>query len=413
MPLPLSCGASGMAIRIAERLNEIGGSPSQDLIVKVRALRARGVDVADFGPQGPTPWAAIAAAAKAMQSPASAFYTDPRGTPGLRGAIAEKLALDNGIHADPDTEILVTVGAKEALFATLLALVGPGDEVVLEDPGYLGFEPLIRLVGARPVPVALGADDGFRLPLARIRAALTDRTRVLLLCNPHNPTGRVLTRSELDSVAALATERDLVIIMDEAYEHFVFDGRRHASLGAFPGMQGRTVTVQTISKVYNMAGWRIGWLAAPAELARRIVDIHTHAVTCPAAIMQAGAEAAIRARLGEGDLPFADIVGNYTLQRDAMVEGLRAIPGVACGRPEGGYFVFPDVSAFGMTSAAMSAYLLDTAHVAATPGSAFGAAGEGFLRLVIKAKPAEIRRGVARIAAALKAKQQASAASAR
>lgn len=392
-----------MAIRIAERLNYVGDSPSQSLIVKVRALRARGVDVADFGPQAPTPRVALAAAGEAMELPASAFYSDPRGTPGLRRAIAAKLVEDNGIVADPDAEIIVTVGAKEALLSTLLALVGPGDEVVLEDPGYLGFEPLIRLAGATPVPVALHAEDGFRLPLERIRAAVTDRTRVLLLCNPHNPTGRVLNRTELDGVAALAAERDLVVIMDEAYEHFVFDGRRHSSLAAIPGMRERTVTVQTVSKVYNMAGWRVGWLVAPAGLAQRILDVHTHAVTCPAVVMQAGAEAVIRERIGEGDLPFASIVKNYMLQRDAMVDGLAAIPGVRCGWSEGGYFVFPDISAFGMSSASMSEYLLDTARVAATPGSAFGTAGEGFLRLVIKAKPAEIRRGVGRIAEALTA----------
>jgi aspartate aminotransferase len=392
-----------MSIRIAERLSDVGASPSQDLIVKVRALRARGVDVIDFGPQGPTPRAAIAAATLAMDRPASAFYTDPRGTLGLREAIAAKLASDNEISADPNTEIVVTVGAKEALFAALLALVGPGDEVVLEDPGYLGFEPLIRLAGATPVPVALSAADGFRLPLQKIRAAITQRTRVLLLCNPHNPTGRVMNQAELDGVAALAQERDLVVLMDEAYEHFVFDGRRHRSLAASPDMRGRTVTVQTVSKVYNMAGWRVGWLAAPFELARRILDIHTHAVTCPAGVMQAGAEAAIRARVGEGDLPFATIVENYTQQRDAMVEALNAIPGVRCGIPEGGYFAFVDVSAFGVRSAEMSSYLLDTAHVACTPGSAFGAGGEGFLRLVTKAKPADIRRGVARIADALAA----------
>lgn len=392
-----------MTIRIAERLNDIGGSPSQGLIVKVRALRARGIDVADFGPQGPTPRVALEAAAEAMALPASAFYSDPRGTPGLRQVIAAKLAEDNGIVANPDTEIIVTVGAKEALLSTLLALVGPGDEVILEDPGYLGFEPLIRLAGATPVPVALSAGSGFRLPLDRMRAAVTDRTRVLLLCNPHNPTGRVLNHAELEGVAALAVEHDLAVIMDEAYEHFVFDGRRHQSLAAIPGMHERTVTVQTISKVYNMAGWRVGWLVAPDWLACRILDVHTHAVTCPAVVMQAGAEAVIRGRIGEGDLPFTSIVENYSLQRDAMVDGLSAIPGVRCVRSEGGYFVFPDFSAFGMNSSAMSEYLLDTAHVAATPGSAFGAAGEGFLRLVIKAKPSEIRRGVARIAEALAA----------
>jgi aspartate/methionine/tyrosine aminotransferase len=249
--------------------------------------------------------------------------------------------------------------------------------------------------------VALRAEEGFRLPLARLRAAITPRTRVLLLCTPHNPTGRVLGPEELAGVADLVREAGLVAVMDEAYEHFVFDGRRHLSLAALPGMAERTVTVQTVSKVFNMAGWRIGWLAAPPDIARRILHVHTHAATCPATMAQAGAEAAIRAGLGEGDEAFAAIAARYQRQRDAMVEGLRTIAGVACTMPEGGYFAFPDLSAFGRDSLALARHLLVTGHVAATPGIAFGAAGEGHVRLVIKSDVGEIRRGVARIAAAL------------
>jgi aspartate aminotransferase len=394
---------AGVSIPFAARMDGIGDSRSQGLIARVRALRAAGADVIDFGQQGPPPRVAVEAARAALDAPGSAFYSDTRGAPGLRRAIADKLAAENGFAADPDSEIIVTVGAKEALFATLLALVGPGDEVVLEDPGYLGFEPLIRLAGATPVPVALRAAEGFRLPIDRLRAAITPRTRVLLLCTPHNPTGRVLSAEELDAVAALVRDAGIVAVMDEAYEHFVFDGRPHLSLAALPGMRARTVTVQTISKVYNMAGWRIGWLAAPPDIAQRVVRIHTHAATCPATMAQAGAEAAIRAGLGEGDLPFAEIAANYARQRDAMVAGLRAIPGVSCALPEGGYFVFPDFSSFGLDSLAMSDHLLSAARVAATPGIAFGAAGEGHARLVIKAGVDEIRRGVARIATALAA----------
>jgi len=392
---------AGAPIAFAERLAHVGGSQSQTLIARVRALRAAGTDVIDFGQQRPPPRVAIAAARAALDAPGSAFYSDTRGTPGLRRAIADKLAAENGFAAHPDREIVVTVGAKEALFATLLALVGPGDEVVLEDPGYLGFEPLIRLAGATPVRVELRAAEGFRLPIERLRAAIGPRTRVLLLCTPHNPTGRVLTADELQAVATLVRDTGLVAVMDEAYEHFVFDGRRHLSLAALPGMHARTVTIQTISKVYNMAGWRIGWLAAPPDIAERVLRIHTHAATCPATMAQAGAEAAIRAALGEGDLPFAQIAANYACQRDAMVDGLRAIPGVACERPEGGYFVFPDLSAFGAGSLALSDHLLVTGHVAGTPGIAFGAAGEGHVRFVIKSDVDVIRRGVARIAVAL------------
>lgn len=388
-------------VRFADRLRGVGHSGSQALIGRVRALRAQGIDVIDFGQQEAPPQVARAAACEAVNWPASAFYTDPRGTPELRRTIAAKLALDNGIVADPDAELVVTVGAKQALFVTLLALVERGDEVLLEDPGYLGFEPLVRLAGATPVPLVLSAEDGFRMPVESLRQRITPRTRVMLLCNPHNPTGRVLGRDELDGIAAVAKEFDLVVIMDEAYEHFVFDGRRHVSLASLPDMKARTITVQTMSKVYNMAGWRIGWLVAPAAIAQKILAIHTHAVTCPASMSQAGAEAAIRARVGEGDHPFASIIEKYTRQRDAMVEGLRSIPGISCNMSEGGYFVFPDLKAFGLTSAEISAYLLDAAHVAATPGAVFGAAGEGHLRFVIKSDVPVIRKGIVRIADAL------------
>ncbi len=387
--------------RFAARLSGVGYSGSHALIGKVRALRQQGIDVIDFGQQEPPPLVARTAAAAAINLPSAAFYTDPRGTMELRRTIAAKLATDNGIVADPESEIVVTIGAKQALFITLLALVDPGDEVLLEDPGYLGFEPLVRLAGATPVPVPLHPEDGFRCAIGSLRSRITPRTRILLLCTPHNPTGRVLRREELEAIGALAREFNLVVIMDEAYEHFVFDGIRHVSLASLPGMKERTVTVQTMSKVYNMAGWRIGWLVAPAAIAQKLLAIHTHAVTCPASMAQAGAEAAIRARVGEGDRPFASIVEKYSAQRDAMVDGLRSIPGISCVRSEGGYFVFPDLKAFGLTSVDMSTYLLDTAHVAATPGSVFGVAGEGHLRFVIKSDVGVIRRGVERMVDAL------------
>jgi len=385
----------------AKRLECIGAAPSHALMAKVRALRGAGIEVEDFSRQGPPPSAAIRAATEAMARAGSAFYTDPRGDPDLRRTIARKLAVENAIQADPDGEIVVTVGAKEAILVALLALVGEGDEVMLEDPGYLGFEPLVRVAGATPVPVRLRTGNDFRPNLSAFERALTPRTKVLLLSNPHNPTGRVLTRAELEAIARFASDAKLVAIMDEAYEHFVFDGRSFVSLASLPGAAPRTVTIQTVSKVYNMAGWRIGWLVADEELARRVTQVHTHAVTCPAAIMQAGAEAAIRGGLGEGDLPFAEIKTIYAERRTALVEAMRAIPGVNFVAPEGGYFGLPDFASFGMGSTELSEYLLDEARVAATPGSAFGEAGEGHLRFVFKTDGEAIRRAVERIAEAL------------
>ncbi|MDA0261270.1 MAG: aminotransferase class I/II-fold pyridoxal phosphate-dependent enzyme [Proteobacteria bacterium] len=388
-------------IIFSDRMQHVGYSGSLALIGKVRAMRQQGIEVIDFGQQGPPPKVARVAAQQWIDDPSSAPYTDPRGWLNLRQAIAAKLDAENGIVADVETEIIVTVGGKQALFATLLALVDRGDEVLLEDPGYVSFEPLVRLAGATPVQFPLDKTNGFRFSVDDIRSRVTPRTRVLVLCNPHNPTGRVLSMAELDAVAALAREYDLRVVVDEAYEHFVFDGIPHVSLASLPGMKERTVTVQTMSKVYNMGGWRVGWLAAPSPIAEKVLAVHTHSVTCPASFAQVGAEAAIRARVGEGDLPISAIVEKYAHQRDAMMAGLSAIPGVSCTTPEGAYFVFPDIGSFGLSSGEMSAYLLEAGHVAATPGGAFGARGESHVRVVIKADVVTINRGVERIATAL------------
>lgn len=395
---------SGMGF--ADRVARVGYSESLAVIAKVSEMRRQGIDVIDFGRQGDAPEIARDAAIAMMRTAASSVYTDPRGLPALRDTIARKLAAENGIAADSDTQIVVTVGAKEAILATLLTLVDRGDEVLLEDPGYVSFAPMVRLAGASPVPVPLGDETGFRLAVEDLRRRVTPRTRLLLLCNPHNPTGRCLSADDLAAVAEFARAHDLRVLMDEAYEHYVYDGRRHLSLAALPGMMERTVTVQTVSKVYNMGGWRVGWVTAAAPVVAKILAVHTHSVTCPASFAQAGAEAVIRAGIGEGGLPIAAIVANYQRQRDAMVAGLRRIPGVTCVAPEGAYFAFPNIRRFGLSSVEFSRRLLETAHVATTPGSAFGAAGEGHVRVVIKSDVAEIERGIARMAeglAALKA----------
>jgi aspartate/methionine/tyrosine aminotransferase len=385
----------------ADRISTLGPPASHRVIAMVRDLRAQGVDIIDFGQQGATPDTAKQAAASVMQSSEGSAYTDTRGRPGLRHVIADKLARENGISADPDSEIVVTLGAKEAILASLLALVGPGDEVLIEDPAYVGFEPLIRLVGGVPVRIPLHAQHGFRFPVEKLQGFLTPRTRLLLLCNPHNPGGHCHSAQDLAAIAEVAKRADIHVLVDEAYEHFVYDGAKHVSLASLDGMFERTITVQTVSKIYNMAGWRVGWAAAAAPLMAKIAMVHAHAVTCPTSFAQAGAEAAIRDRIGEGNDPIAEIVRRYATQRDAMVDGLRAIPGVTCTKPRGAFFVFPDLSAFGMSSIDMCGYLLEQARISAVPGSAFGPHGEGHLRLVFKSNVGVIRQGITRLADAL------------
>ncbi len=388
-------------MKFADRMANITSSQSLAVIAEVKKLRRSGVDVVDFGHQGHTPTVAREAATLMVNDAEGSFYSNSRGLPGLRQVIADKLATENDITADPDTNIVVTIGAKQGVLTALLVLVDRGDEVLLDDPGWISFAPMIHITGATPVAVPLSEEHGFRSTVESYRQRITANTRVLLLCNPHNPTGRCLNRDELLEIAALAQEFNIYVLMDEAYEHFVYDTNKFVSMASLPGMAERTITAQTVSKIYNMAGWRVGWIVANADIINQILSIHTHLVTCPTTFAQAGVQAAIAAGVGEGDLPLREIVANYQDQRNAMVTGLRNMNSVSCFMPEGAFFAFPNISKYGMSSIDMSRYLLDQARVATIPGSAFGDAGEGHVRLVFKTDVNEISRGLERIGEAL------------
>ncbi len=395
--------------RFADRMRHVGFSSSQAIINKVRELREQGIDVINFGSKPETPQHVKDAAIKMLETPAAASYTDARGLPELREAIAAKLAHRNGVRVDPDTEIVTTIGGKQGIFVALLGLVDRGDEVLLDDPGWLSFEPMVRLVGATPVPLPLIEADGFRFRLDSLRERITPATKLIVLCNPHNPTGRVLERADLEAIADVALEHDLLVLMDEAYEDFTYDGLEHVSMAALDDMRSRTITVQTVSKIYNMFGWRVGWLTADAEVVSPILAAHSHTVTCPTSFAQAGAAAALTDALGQGGLRIPEIVQRYAEQRTVLVEGLRRISGVTCQMPKGAYFAFPNIERFGMSSAELCHHLLDRGRVATTPGSAFGAQGEGHLRVVFNSPVEEIERGVRRIADVLSQLQPAAA----
>jgi aspartate/methionine/tyrosine aminotransferase len=378
----------------AKRMDQLRFSSSLASIQRIRALRERGVVLHDFASKMDTPAHVKAAAQRYLESPTAALYADPRGIPELRAAIARKLQRENGFTVDPDTEITVTAGGKQGIICALVALVQEGDEVVLEDPGWLSFEPMVRISGATPVTVSLSDCDGFALDVAALRACITPRTRVLVLCNPHNPTGRVLNRAELEAIAAVVQECGLILIMDEAYEHFMFDGHRHVSMAAIDGMRARTITVQTASKTFNMFGWRVGWVVAPPALSEKIQIIAAHSYTCVTSFAQAGAAAALDGTIIQGTLTLPELIGAYETQRNTLVAGLRAIPGVTCVMPAGAYFVFPNFRHFGLASQELSELLFTHAHVSGIAGSVFGQNGEGHLRLVFNAPVPQIEAGV-------------------
>ena len=382
-------------LRFASRMEKLSFSASLASIRKARELRLAGITVTDFGSKFDTPAHVKEAAAKFLLSSAAAAYADPRGLSELREAITRKLARENALKVDPETEITVSGGGKQGILATLLALVGTGDEVIIEDPGWLSFEPMVRISGATPVPLPLDEKNGFRFSIDDLKKRITDKTRLLILCNPHNPTGRLLNRDELAEIARVVLERDLLVIVDEAYEHFVYDGRPFVSFATIENMRDRTITVQTASKTFNMFGWRVGWVIASPAISARIQMISSHSITCVNSVAQIGAAAALDGSIVQGTLTLPELVRNYQAQRDAMVAGLNAIPQVSCTMPEGAYFVFPDISRTGMSSQDLREKLYDEARIVSLPGPVFGARGEGHLRLVFNAPLPDIQAGVA------------------
>lgn len=364
----------------ATRLREIEESATVAISDLSRRLRAAGVDVIDLSggdPDFPTPQHIVAAARDAMDE-GFTHYVSSRGIPDLLDAIAHKLKTENGLPLDaPGESILVTPSAKFALAATLLALVNPGDEVIVPTPAWVSYDAMIRLAGGIPVHVPL-APDGFRLDAADMRRALTARTRLILVNSPNNPTGRVLAEPELRAIADVARDANLLVISDEIYERIVFDGAVHRSLGTLPGMFERTVTINGFSKTYAMTGWRLGYLAGPPRIVREVLKVHQHVVTCASSFAMRAGVAALRGPRQSAD----EMVAAYRERRALAVPLLNAMPGIRCPWPEGTFYLFPGFRfRRPLSSTEFASLLLERAHVAVTPGSAFGKAGEGHIRI--------------------------------
>jgi aminotransferase len=301
-------------------------------------------------------------------------YTSNWGTLALRRAISENIERRYGVHYDPATEVMVTVGVSEGIDATLRAVLDEGDGVALPDPGYVAYEADVVLAGGTVVPVRTRVEEEFEVRAAALEAVLTPRTKVALLGNPNNPTGAVIDRPELEKIAALANRHDLLVISDEVYSRLVY-GKEHTCIAALPGMRERTVLADGFSKAYAMTGWRVGYLCAPAHLLEGILKVHQYAIMCAPTMSQA---AALEALLhGEEDV--RAMVASYDERRKLMVSGLNAI-GLDCYTPRGAFYAFPSIARTGMTSDEFAEKLLLEEKVAVVPGSAFGAGGAGFVR---------------------------------
>ncbi len=359
-------------------MESIGTETAFEAAARARALEAQGRDIIhlEIGePDFDTP-ANVREAAKRALDEGMTHYPPFAGLPALREAIADDATARKGFPVEP-SQVFVTVGGKGVMVYAILALAEPGDEVIVPDPGYPIYESLSRFVGATPVPIPIRMERDFRLDVDELASLITPRTRLLVLNSPANPTGGVLTRTDIERVAELAVRHDLVVLADEIYARILYDGAEHVSIASLPGMANRTVVLDGFSKTYAMTGWRLGYAIVPPWLADAYGTLIINTISGATAFAQAGAIEALRGPQDDVEA----MVREFRARRDLVVDGLAAIPGVRCHRPQGAFYVFPDVSGTGFSGAELADRLLHDAGVCVLAGTAFGDVGSGHIRI--------------------------------
>jgi len=386
-------------MKLSRIIEGLEASTTVAIADKARKLISEGQDVIDLNigdPELATPAHICAAASAAMQA-GRTHYVTSQGILELRTAVAKKLKEENEITADPVDEILITPGGKTALFIALITCLNPGDEVLYFEPAWVSFKPMIEMVGAIPVGVSLDYRKDFGIDVEEIRSKVTKRTKAIIINSPNNPTGKVISATQLKFLSQLIREKELFMISDEVYERIAFAGSRFISPASLPDLAGLVLTVNSFSKSYAMAGWRLGYLAGPRSVMKEAVKVAQHSFTCVAPFIQLGGLAAL-----ENSQDFLYVmIQNYQERRNYMVDALNKIKGVECSDTDGTFFLFPRVEYQSMKSEELAKYLLDKALVVTTPGIAFGSAGEYHLRISLTAEMAVLKQAVARIEAAL------------
>lgn len=393
-----------MTIRIAKRMAAVGASPTLAITAKAKALQAQGKKVIGFGagePDFDTPDPIKEACIEAIRT-GFTKYTAAGGIPELKKAICDKLQRENGL-AYAANEVIVCCGAKHALYAAILSLVDDGDEVLVPVPYWVTYPEQVKMAGGTPVFVETREADGFALKPDAVRKAITPRTRALLLNSPCNPTGAVISTPDLQALADLAKEKDLVVISDEIYEPMIYDGQKHVSIASFPGMKERTIVINGHSKGFSMTGWRIGFAAGPKQAIDAMEAQVSHSTSNVTSFAQKGAVAAYA-------MPpeiVANMIKAFDERRQEIVKLMNGIPGFRCPNPGGAFYVFPNVEgAYGthggrniQSAEQLTEYLLEEANVAVVHGEAFGA--PGYIRLSYATSLDNIRAGAERIKKAL------------
>ncbi|MBM4456376.1 MAG: aminotransferase class I/II-fold pyridoxal phosphate-dependent enzyme [Chloroflexi bacterium] len=361
------------------------------LMAKARAYDDR-IELGRGDPDFDTPPHIVAAFAEAIKRVWSE-PNPPEGILPLRVAIAERLRRVNRIEADPETEIVVTNGGQHALFVMVQAALAPGDEILVPDPNYNTYRDAIAFAHGVRVSVPTHIEEDFRVDPARVAAAITPRTRGLLMVSPNNPAASVISRGDVQELTELARAHHLTILADDIYDRFLYDGLEHVSPASLPGVKDYTLTLNAVSKQYAMCGWRLGWIAGPAHLMERVRQIKASISGSTSLVAQHGALAALN---GPDDC-IVEMQQAYARRREVVMQGLDRL-GLRYGRPQGGQFIFADISSTGMTSLEFAAWVLEEAHVLLYPGGAFGAAFDHFIRITFLQPEERLAEALERIA---------------
>lgn len=347
-------------------------------------------------PDFDTPKHIVEAAIEAMRK-AYTHYTPNAGLMVFREAVAEKVKKENGIDADPETEVMATVGAMGALSLAMLAIIDRGDEVLIPDPGFPSYKAQVILAGGHPVPYLLEEEDDFSIRVEKIEKLVTRRTKAIILNTPSNPTGTVLDEKVLRCISELAIEKDLIVISDEAYEAITYDGVKHVSIASLPDMKERTISIFTLSKTYAMTGWRIGFAVANKEIIGQMTKLQEHVSAHPSSISQMAAVAALRGEKSHVEM----MVKEYSERRELVLKGLEETPKIKCLKPQGAFYVFPNIKEFKMSSEQFAMQMLEKARVVLVPGTAFGDNGEGYIRISYATSKEKLAEALKRIKDAL------------
>ena len=342
-----------------------------DIAAEMDDVISLGVGEPDFK----TPWNIRRAGIESLER-GHTWYTANSGLMQLREAACGYLKRRFTLEYDPKKELLITVGGSEAIDIAIRALVEPGDEVLVVEPSFVCYTPITELTGGVPVPIATRAGDAFRLTPEQLKAAITPRTKLLILPFPNNPTGAVMRRAHLEANAGVLRGTDIMVLSDEIYAELTYGDERHISFAEIDGMKERTILVQGFSKSYAMTGWRLGYAAGPAPVIKQMTKIHQFSIMCAPTTSQYAAVEALR----NGDADIEEMRGQYDMRRRLLVDGLNRM-GLDCFSPEGAFYVFPSIRSTGLSSSDFCMRLLEAERVAVVPGDAFGESGEGFVRI--------------------------------